>query len=397
MRLSDTNALVLVTLLGLIGNSTAIVQPLLVGLMVDSYGLTPSAAGMVSAVEMTAFGGAALLIAAVVSRFDRRGLCACALGMAAAGNLAASFAGDTTVLVLSRVVAGAGAGASLAISGAIIAGHREPDRVYSITTMGMLAYAGVFLTTVPNLMQAWGSAAAFLVMAAIAALTLPFAFAAPRPPARTTDAAAGAGRRPPLRDAAPLLAAALVLYAGHGAVWTYEERMGVAIGMSVAEVGGTLGLASIAGFIGAAIAAILGSRISRTASQVIALGLSATAAVIIVLARTPELYTAGACLIALAWFFGLPYLNGVAAGLDPEGRTAALTAAMLNFGTALGPFLASLILVANGYLWVGVLAATMYLACLGLIVPLARRLDRTRGRHGLASELRPGASSAAGS
>jgi predicted MFS family arabinose efflux permease len=378
MMIRTTSALggmLLAGMLSIIGNSNAIVQPLLVGMMVDRYGLSGSAAGMISAAEMAAFGGGAFAAAWLLGRSDRRLLTAGALLLAIMGNAMAALAPSVPILAAARLVAGAGTGAALAIGGAIVAGSTSPDRIYSIITVGVLVYAGSFLTFVPPFMASVG-AAPFLAMGLLALVTLPMAVIAPPAPAAKDDR--GEAALPPLRPGAliPLLAAALLLYAGHGAVWTYEERMGVAIGMTVPEVGAALGLASLAGIIGAAAAAILGLRWGRTWPQVIALTVSAAAALIIVTVRDADGYFLGASLIAIVWFFGLPYLNGLAASLDPQGRIAAMLAAMLNLGMAAGPFIAALIVADNGYFYIGLLACCFYLACLALILPQSIATDR---------------------
>lgn len=378
-------ALLVLCIAGILGNSTPILQPIIVGGLVDGFGVANRTAGFVSTGEMAAFAASALWAAAYLRRGTARALVMAGGGLAIAGNLfaIAAITSITTpnagllTVALARAVAGAGAGFALAAGAAMAARMVRPERVYGLMLACVLVFSGTFLTVVPPLVADHGLSVAFAVLTAVAALTV---FVAPWVREGATDAidigedGDGGGRWS--LPALAVLGACFLLYAGHGAFWTYQERMGVAIGMSAAEIGHALGLASIAGFAGAVGAAVLGTRLGRTLPQIVALIVSIGAALLLVFGSTGETYALAASLIALFWFFGVPYLTGLAAAMDSSGRLAATAVALLNLGQAAGPFLAALIVGDDGFVAIGWLASGFYLMCLVLVVPVAVRLDR---------------------
>jgi len=172
---------------------------------------------------------------------------------------------------------------------------------------------------------------------------------------------------------APLLVMMLLLYAGHGAIWAFQERIGVAAGLDERAVGKWLGLSMLVwGVGGSLLARVMSMSIGRMWPQVISLGASCLAVLLLVYGTTPAAFAISCGLIAFSWFYGLPYQMGLLAARDPKGRAALAGVMMSTGGMALGPAMAALLLVGRGHWPIGVFAGICYLCALAIAVPSAR-------------------------
>jgi len=159
-----------------------------------------------------------------------------------------------------------------------------------------------------------------------------------------------------------------LLFAGHGVLWVYQERIGVSIGLPGPVIGAILGLSTLAGAAGAAIAGMLGRRLGHMSAQVIGFAGSIAASLTIVHGQTQLVYATSAALIMAVWFFGLTYLFALSAEFDPTGRLTSLANAAVFVGQGVGPVMAAMIVSGNNFRMVGWLAASIY--AISLIIAL---------------------------
>ena len=374
----------------ILGNACPIVQPLLVGVYVDQLGIGLSTAGYLSAAELVGLTVAALLVAHKVRTLSLRSTAVVACGAFILAHLACLLAGDAITMALCRIASGCASGVALATSSAMAARTTQPDRVFALAFAGVTAYGTAFFMTVPALMQIHGYVIVFMAQALLGAMVACGVLLlgssrdvpAQAVPTAANDANPATAARS--RDSVRILACGFLLYVGHAAIWTYEERMGTRIALTPAEIGTALSIASIAGLLGALVAAGIGTRLGRSLPQIVALMLSVAAALLIVNSGSEFEYTLAACLIAASWFYGLPYLAGLASAIDPAGQRAAELQAVMNIGYATGPLLAALV-VTETYGRIGWLAASCYALCLLLVLAPAVRHDREAARHGVAA------------
>ena len=370
-RRSFTGTHLLASIAGFIcGHNEAIVQPVLVGLLVDERHLTQRLAGLVSTIEMSGFAIGALACAALARRIPWYRLLATALLAGALANVLCGLTTSTATLMYLRFIPGFAAG--LALSLATAAASRSPtaERSYGVIFACVLIYPVVILQLLPVTIGTWGVTGFFTVVACVQLIALLAMWWLP-PPGFTSRTVTTRERFGFTKLA--VLAATAFLYAGHTAIWTYEERMGVALGVDSATVIQFLGTASAFGILGAVIAAIQRERLGQIWPQVISLLISVAATVTIVFSSTYSGYQLSAILIVLAWFYGAPYVNALAARLDPSGTVAAWSGGMFALGLATGPLLAATIVGNGSYSRIGIVAACMYACCLLLLLPVASR------------------------
>jgi predicted MFS family arabinose efflux permease len=360
------------------GSGGIIIMPILVGIAIDFYGLSTRSAGFLGATEMFGIAIGSILTVSAVNKIDRRMIALVGLSIVMFGNLSSLVLEGGQALFVCRFIAGIGGGILCAVVNAIIAATSKPGSRFGLVMSASLCYAAALLVIIATLISYFGPKVLFLTMAlvsvggVIACRWLPS-----KGPVRTET-------QPQKIQSHQwhvliVLGVWLLVYGGHIAIWTYQERMGVSLGVDRMLIGQVLGYTTIAGVLGAALAAIIGTRIGRVVPQVLALGVSVFAALLLVTADNLFVYAVASNLIMLSWYFGVPYLYALIAWLDPSGRVAALAATAFSIGAIFGPILAALMVQDDQFVRVGWLGAIFYAACLIIIMPVAlaaRQSDR---------------------
>jgi predicted MFS family arabinose efflux permease len=380
--MSNPRSLVAMGAFSMAGNTPLVVQPMVVGAMVDLLGLTERQAGIVASVELVGLTLGILAMLRIMSSAPRIGLALFAVGTIVLADIMTCFVSTFAWLVPIRFLSGIGAAAAFCVYLNMASSDEHPEHVFAIVNAISITYSGVLTLLAPYLLQAGGLPGMLLTISLItssALLTIPWVLrygprvsSAPRVPPQVSrfDAL-------PIR-LLPLLSMMLLLYSGHGAIWAYQERIGVAAGLDEREVGKWLGLSMlIFGVGGSGLARVMSLSIGRMWPQVISLGASCAAVLLLVFGSTPLIFATACGLIAFSWFYGLPYQMGLLAARDPQGRAALAGVMMSTGGMALGPAVAALLLAGRSHWPIGIFAGICYLSALAIAVPSARTLPAT--------------------
>ena len=347
--------------------------PLLIGSLIDGFGLDQPGAGVLGSLELGGLAASSLLLAPLLDRMSRRALAIRGAMIACAGHALSALAGSFLVFALARLAAGLGEGAAIAAANSAAASARDPDRLFArATVLGGLLGAGA-LVALPYAIEPWGHAGGFGAILAISILCVPFLSWLPAIPDR-----GAAERGLPARELLGIaaLASIFLFSVAQGAIWAFSERIGIAVGFSRQEVGLALGVTTVAGLAGGLVAALLGTRGGRTALLAAGLGANVGSTWMVAIAGSRELYLAGLLAWSLAFFFALPYLLGTAAALDRRGRWTAAAAGVSAVGVAIGPGSAGLIVGDSSYAALGGFVIACGLGAALLILPAARAADR---------------------
>ena len=379
---THTSYFVALNVFSLLGNTAMAAQPLIVGALVDLMGLSAPQAGFVSAAEMGGFATGMLALLRFGQRVRRRTLALAALSTIAAANSASPLAGEFLQILSLRFANGFAAAASYSVFLTMAAATKRPERSFaaanavSIFCTGLLVYSG------PYIISHWHLGGLFLGLATLALSTAAAVFLIPsetRPVAGQIPATA---RERPRRGSGSGIVVTLVLlmmfflYTGHAAIWSYQERIGVRAGLPPHEIGLLIGTSlMIWGLLGSLTASVVTLAIGRVWPQVISLGMSVLAAIALVLTDSSLGFGIACALIALSWFYGLPYQMGLMAAYDPGGRANLAGSLMTTSGAAAGPAIAAILLGYGGYHIIGLFAGLCYLVALALVLPAALRLD----------------------
>jgi len=366
----------------MLGNSSLVVQPMIVGGMVDHLGFTERQAGLIASVELAGLSLGMLLMVGIAQRFPRAALAGASIAIVVLANILACFVDQFVPMLLVRFVAGGGAAMAIAVFLSMGAAQPRPENTFAIVNALSIAYSGVLTPFAPSILAVWKLPGLFLTLAAVALLMIPLLIgldagvqrSSPAAPPRNTSVRGSGGV--PIRILM-LLLMMLLLYSGHGSVWAYQQRIGIGLGLQAEEIGRWIGLSMLIGGVGGSMTArALGLRLGRVWPQVLSLGVSAVAAVMLVFGATSVVFAVACGLVAFSWFYGLPYQMGLLAAFDPLGRANMAGVVMTTGGSAAGPAVAAILIAQFGHPVIGVLAASCYLLCLALVLPSAIELNR---------------------
>jgi predicted MFS family arabinose efflux permease len=359
------------------GNTPLVAQPMVVGAMVDLLGMTERQAGILASVELTGLTLGILAIVPAVTRMKRSSLAVCAVSGIVAANVMTCFVTGFEGLLAIRFLSGFGAAAAFGVYMSMAASDPRPEHAFAIVNAISIAYSGLVNLLAPSLLHAAGLPGILISLALITALALATIPWLGQPDGPGTHPSARELFAPAASTALPLLAMMLLLYTGHGAIWAYQERIGVAAGLTEHAVGKWIGLSMLVwGVGGSLLARLLSMSLGRIWPQAISLGASCLAVLVLVYGSTPMSFATSCGLIAFSWFYGLPYQMGLLAARDPKGRAALAGVMMSTGGMALGPGIAAFLLVGRVHWPIGIFAGVCYLAALMIAVPAARNLNR---------------------
>ncbi len=359
-------------IVGLLGFNTL---PLLVGAVMDGLGFDERQAGLLGSMEIGAMAAASLFLAPRVDVLSQRGVALVSVAVVAGAHLLSAFADGFALLMGMRLVAGIGEGCIYATANAVIAGSRDPDRLYARVTVVSALVAAVLFVAIPNAIGAWAQRGAFGSLSCVAVLCVPLLLWLPRSIAPGTPGellGVGLRRGPSLM----VLAAAFVLSVGQGAIWTFVERIGGHVGLSIDAIGVVLAVTTLAGISGAVLAAWLGTRFGRTLPLTSGICAVAASSMVLGYAATPVAYIGAELVYNTAYLFVSPFLLGTAAAVDPRGRVAAATGGVVLVGGALGPAVAGVVVAWGSFPPLGWLVLGCCAVAILVILPLTLALDR---------------------
>lgn len=348
--------------------TSATLSPVMLGLYIDELRLTASQASLALAAENGAYALGLLLFYLILHGARRPMLAATGLAVMIVTSLLTAKAGGFVPLLAIRAAFGLAMGFTASTVFAAYAGRADPQRVWAIATFVNLTYAALLLALSGWIAQTFGLIGIVAVLALVALMGLVCARWIPPAPLAATHAGIVEGGWTTNRPAICGALALLCLYAGHTTLWSFQERMGLAVGLDRTQVGVLLGVSVLGAIAGALLSMTAGQRFGQRGPNALAFsGLIASA--LLLAMPVMAAYAAGAVIVKTAWFFGLPFILGALARLDRSGRWSSMGAALLALGSAIGPAIGAT-LASHGAHMISFLAAGLYLASFLFTVPL---------------------------
>jgi predicted MFS family arabinose efflux permease len=344
-------------------------QPVIGGAMVDHFGISLPAIGILFGAELVATAIGCCVTAFSMNLFGRRLLCIAGALLLLAASIASAWITVFFWLCVARVAAGFAGGAMQAIVYATAALRANKDRTFATINIVLLLGGGLSIAVAPAMMACAGVTTIFGLFAVMTLAVLPLLRVIPRGAAGAADAplaAAVANSAGLGAHAFWLLLLFALLFGGHSVLWVYQERVGNELGLSHRHVGAILGGSTLLGAFGAAMAGVLGRRLNHWTAQLIAFTGSIMASFLIVYGQSGFTYAGGAALLMAVWFFGLTYMFVLSTDLDPSGRLTGLANTAIFVGEGVGPFAAAAVVGNGNFRAVGLLSAGAYVVCIAV-------------------------------
>lgn len=363
----------------LMGYFPTFVSPWVVGTLVSETGLTVSKAGYLLSIEFLGIAIAGIAIGPFLGKFSLRHLAIAGASVSLLSHLVSIFIDSYSLLSAFRFIAGSGAGIAIAVSGAAVTGTPNPERTFSYLLIAMGVGSGLTQYAAGYMSELYGYQGILALLAAIVFLgILVLPFMPKRIEIQTTNSTT---RLPMLRTGTTVLLATICFTAVQMGAWTFLERLGNSLDLSVYQLANILGIGSFVCLTGGIAAAWLNVRYGRATP--IAIGLTINSIAILVLYTVPgfSTFVGGFLVFNTMWYFCMPYILGIASMLDPQGRWAAIVSSGSLLGVALGPasFGKSLDLWGIGSIgWGGF---TFSMIALGILLIVIRIADNLRHDH----------------
>ncbi|MBE3637601.1 MFS transporter [Mangrovicoccus algicola] len=340
MRRAGAAALVIGHCAGLVD---LVALPVWVGALIARYGFGPKEAGGLATLFLLGAVAASVVTARNFNRLPRRPLAVAGYAGAAAAFLAAAQQDGFAALAALHLLGGLSTGLALSIVHGTMGRAANPHRLFAFAGIGLGLFGVIYMGVVPQLMVVHGGPVLFLAFGAImavAALAMIAAF--PGTPARETAAAAH-GRFAP--GVLAVVAGVSLMTFNQAMVFSFVEVIGHARGFAAQAILGTLIALGLVNFLlPAPLAALLETRLSARRVVLAGPAVQAALALGLTFATVFTLWAPVAAVFVAVQIFTHTFAFGLLSRLDPTGRAAAATPAMLMTGSALGPVAGGLLM-----------------------------------------------------
>ncbi len=370
-------------------------QAQMLGPLMSRYGRGEIDVGVMFTQELTVFALAALFVAGPLSRISRVKAAAFGGLVLVIVNVASAYTDSFEVLRVTRLLAGFAGGLIGAAGTASAASSSNPQRVFAIIGVSWGLIAAIQLMVVPYLTVPFGSAGGYYGMAVSVVILVPFFLwlNPPRPHEKIQkDETFEQGltlwerllERLGVRDApngrfAVIVMAGLFIYEiGQGATQVFLEQFGLRTGLDEIRIGQILGVTAFLGLSGGLLAAWLGNRVGNLRPIVVGISFNVVFASTLALGTIPVLFAISYFGWNFAYYFLVPYMLGVLAQMDNQGRWAVAADAVWWLGAAPGAAVGGILVETGGYTALAGLAPIVGFACLIILYRAISRFNATK-------------------
>ena len=274
-----------------------------------------------------------------------------------------------------RCIAGVGEGLVYAASLAAVASRSaNPDKLYGYIQVTwavlstLLFTAGGYLTDMFAHRGIYGMIAGITIVLMIFLRWLPTGVTAPTQSVNNNHNAA------PLWMGIITLAGIFIYLTASAAIYTFTAPLGERAGLSTNQIGYALTTGSAVGFSGAVLATWLNIRRGRAVPISVFSVAFSIIAIVLCVNTHPVIYVVTLVLSVVFFYFSVPYLFGLAAALDQQGRWAAAAGAAYLLGFAVGPAFAGTMIEWYDYIGLGVASVIATILAWILLLVVVRNL-----------------------
>ena len=367
------------TLAHVVGMVDMVALPVWVGTLIQHYQYSPSQAGVTVTLFLLGVVLSSIFFAPRFNRVPRK--VATASGFAVAA-VAFFFASQQAVavssfytLALLHALGGLGVGCALTFTHGSIGRSSNPHRLFAVVNIALGIFAVFFLGGMPQLIAHASASILFTVIAATMALAavvmaLAFPVVGDVQAAHAFDSNAARQRIP--KASWFVIAAVVCLTLNQSMVFAFVERIGSDGGFGMERVNGVLIALGLVNLTPGLLAALLQKKWSPVAVGMAGPIGQAALALVMTSASAFMPYAVSVSLYVFMVIFTHNFLFGLLSRLDPSGRAAAATPAMMMLGACVGPALGGGLVQNLGYQGLG------WAACVVAVVAFVAMLQVRR-------------------
>jgi predicted MFS family arabinose efflux permease len=328
--------------------------------------------------ELFVFAIVALAAAGPLARYSRVVVALIGGSVAVAAGIVSALTDSYSVLVVCRIMLGAGGALAGAAGTAAAASSRDPERVYAV----VIIVSQVVLALEPAWLERFalgpfGLDGGFYGLAIATALLMPLLIwlLPPRPSesVQTTSAWAALLQAPNRVIAVAAMLALFIYETGQGGIWTYMMEFGRRSGLDDQVYGDSVAIIQIVALSGSFLAYRMGDRFGSKWPIVLGIGANVASAVGLSYSSRPIHFVILNFIWFGAYFFVVPYLLGLMARLDDLGRWAVAVDAMWWLGDAAGSPVAGMIVERSGFELLAAFPLSTGVICIAIFLRVLRR------------------------
>lgn len=360
------------------GALTANTSPLIIGALIDTFGISEAAAGAVITMAMIASGAMSLALARYVDRIPRRRVVVIGAVILIAIYAVASFQSGFMGVVAMLIGAGFLHGVIASVTNAVIASSTNPARLVGIGTAATIGVTAVTVILMTGAINRYGLQGAFFVLTLMYLIVFSALF--------WLEESLGAvanlrHERVPLGNRWAGIVCMLgfvVLVTSMSAYYGFIERLGAHKEFTLTAIGTVFATASVVAMFGSGLVALIGNRFGIIKPMIAAAILHAGLVWLAVDSQSFEMYTVGVIGEAFLWFIVMPLLFAIAAELDTHGRWASVGQGVYMISFACGPFIGGLLIARFGYDSISIINALATLAVIPVFLSVESMMAEER-------------------
>ena len=363
------------TLAHVAGMVDMVALPVWIGALMQYYKYSPPHAGITVTLFLLGVVLASVFFAPRFNRLPRRAAAAGGFALAAVAFFVASRqpvdVGSFQVLAALHALAGLGVGCALTFTHGSIGRSANPHRLFAVVNIVLGVFAVLFLGGVPQLISHLDASVLFKVIAAmmsLAAVVTALAFPTVEDLSTVRGSAAPVAALRIPGAAWFIIGVVMCLTLNQAMVFSFVERIGADRGFGADRVNGVLIALGLVNLTPGLLAALLQKKWSPVAVGTVGPIGQAVLALVMSSAATFAPYAVAASLYVFMVIFTHNFLFGLLSRLDPSGRAAAATPAMMMVGACIGPALGGAIVQGVGYQGLGWAACIVaFIAVMGML------------------------------
>lgn len=351
LRHAPPDGLIAATLLSFLASAGLFyvnVMPALIEGMTSELHFSARMAGLIGSVNVYGAAVGALLAAVLVTRIAWRPMAIGLLITLMAIDLISSTLTTAPALLAARALHGVTGGLLVGYGFAVIARTARPERAFGMLLVVQFGLGGLGVMFLPKLAAAHGAGVLFLALFAFSAVALAMLpWLAPYPP-RLDASTKGAHARPSMSSRhsgsfALALLGVFLFQAANMALFSFIIGLARHFGLDTGFAASAVGASTWVGTLGSVLVVALSTRFGRGIPLLVSLALTVAGFWALHFSSSREMFVLANCGTAITWAFALPYLFGLCAEFDREGRAAALAGFASKLGLATGPLAGALL------------------------------------------------------
>tara|TARA_R110002096_G_scaffold436071_1_gene666878 strand:+ start:59901 stop:61076 length:1176 start_codon:yes stop_codon:yes gene_type:complete len=346
---------------------------------VDGLGLSREVAGYVTAANKYGAAFGALLAVFSAGRLPWRKVAYVVLVLIISIDLISMTVNDGNALIAIRFLHGTVGGFLVGTGFSVIARTRTPDRVFGMLLVVQYTCGSIGIMIVPRLVQTMGHGVVFgalIIFSFVTLLMVPFI--ADYHVEKTDQDVKKAGQFADVLTKPLVIALAAIFFfqAANMGVADYIFELGKDEGLTTNAMSTMVSIANWVAIGGAVLVYVFGIRFGRALPITIGLIISISGTAAFHWSEFPTVYFLANAITGVMWAFLIPYLLGLSAAFDKQGRTAALAGFVSKMGLASGPMAAALLVGEGNFtLILNVAIISLILCGIAAYIP-AKLLDK---------------------